>query len=121
MKIVVTNNPLVSLKISDTEIDFRNTDLLGVLKCVRDRIHLGHKLLTHPLAGSIKPWETPYRTVLLTAEKSGLDEDSLSVIEYCIEMCNKTIVSKAFYYKRDEKNLSDFQLIDFDLIFGRFS
>ena len=116
-KIVVTNNPLVSLKIKEGEILFFETDNLGVFKKVRDKIHLGHKLLTHPLAGSIKPWETPYRTVLLTKDKGVLDVESLQLIEDSIEMCLKS-TSKNQKDCLSESVLLDFQLIDLDLIFG---
>jgi hypothetical protein len=36
-----------------------------VLLTVRDHIHSGARLLTHPQAGSVKPYETPYRSVLV--------------------------------------------------------
>jgi hypothetical protein len=48
------------------EINFIETDMTGVLVYVRDKIHKGHKLLTHPLSGSIKPNESPYKSVLIS-------------------------------------------------------
>ena len=130
MKIVVTNNPLVSFKVSEAELDFHKTDYLGVLKAVRDKIHLGHKLLTHPLAGSVKPWETPYKTVILTSDKAELDNEALFIIENCIEMCQKSIVgTNRSHLNESFKNdlnclysddvLADYQLIDYNLIFGK--
>ena len=112
MKIVVTNNPLVREKFPEAE--FHDTDFPGVLKIVRDRIHLGHRLLTHPLSGSVKPLETPYKTVVISLEKGSLDEKALLIIEDSIQSCQK------FTAKRDwgEEVLADFQLIDYDLIFS---
>ena len=62
--VIVTNNPLVkenvpkkypSVKI---EIDYKEISFMDTLKAVRDMVHMGGKILTHPLDGSIKPNET---------------------------------------------------------------
>jgi len=98
-------------------VEFYDTDCLGVFTAVRDKIHLGHGLLTHPLSGSVKPGETPYKTVIVTREKNALDERSLSIIEESIQTCIKL---KAQTAKREPsgETLADFQLIDYNLIFG---
>jgi len=117
MKIIVTNNPMVREKILGQEVEFHDTDCLGVFKAVRDRVHMGHELVTHPLAGSVKPGETPYKTVLVTGEKGSLDEQSLYIIEDSIQTCEKlkpSIMKKNW----SAKILADFQLIDYNLIFG---
>ena len=118
MNIIVTNNPLVREKHPvGLKLEFHDTDCMGVFKAVRDRIHLGHELLTHPLSGSVKPGETPYKTVLLKGEKGVLDAASLSLIEESILTCEKlqqSIIKKDW----SEKILADFQLIDYTLIFG---
>ena len=97
------------------DVEFHDTDYLGVLKIVRDRVHLGHKLLTHPLSGSVKPGETPYKTVVLSAERGSLDEKALSIIEDSIQTCLKFTTNSV---KRiwSEEILADFQLIDYDII-----
>ncbi|MDT8284992.1 MAG: GrdX family protein, partial [Thermovirgaceae bacterium] len=43
---------------------------LRVLTIVRDRIHLGWSLLTHPLYGNIQPFRQPFRSILV-----GLSDD----------------------------------------------
>ena len=98
-------------------IEFHDTDYLGVLKVVRDRIHLGHGLLTHPLSGSVKPGETPYKTVVISAIKGSLDTEALQIIEDSIQTCQKFMSSNVRKCWGPEI-LSDFQLIDYDLIFG---
>ena len=118
MNLIVTNNPMVREKCPVRhEIEFHDTDCLGVFKAVRDRIHQGHELLTHPLSGSVKPGETPYKTVVLKGDKGALDLNSLSLIEKSIQTCEKL---KASVMKKDwgERVLADFQLIDYTLIFG---
>ena len=117
MKIVITNNPMVRDKLKEGILEFHDTDYLGVLKAVRDRIHLGHGLLTHPLSGSVKPWETPYKTVIVTGEKDTLDQNALFIIEESIQTCIKlktSVVKKEW----SPNILADFQLIDYNLILG---
>jgi hypothetical protein len=118
MEIIITNNPMVRDKILDRKLEFCEADnCLAVFNAVRDKIHLGHRLVTHPLSGSVKPGETPYKTVVITAERGELDEKDLSLIEESIQTCmklQKSIVKKQW----SEKILADFQLIDYDLIFG---
>ena len=116
MKVVVTNNPMVRDKCSGV-VEFHDTDYLGILKILRDKVHLGHKLLTHPLSGSVKPGETPYKTVIMWASQGDLDEKALFVIEDSILTCHK-FTNKA--EKRDwgDDILADFQLIDYDLVFS---
>ena len=57
MNLLITNNPMVNIKQFDAveKIFLENEGYLGVLHFVRDKIHQGHTLLTHPLSGSVKP------------------------------------------------------------------
>jgi hypothetical protein len=104
-------------------LEFYGTDYLGVLKAVRDKIHLGHSLLTHPLSGSVKPWETPYKTVIVTDEKGALNDAAfaevfakdIAIIEESIQTCIK-FGAQASKKEWDERTLADFQLIDYNLI-----
>ena len=110
---MVTNNPIVRDRLPQAE--FYDTDYLGVLKIVRDRVHLGCRLLTHPLSGSVKPGETPYKTVILSAERGSLDEQALSIIEDSIQTCLK-LTKSGVKRSWSEEILADFQLIDYDII-----
>ncbi len=62
-----------------------------VLLKVRQYIHQGHKLISHPMSGSIKPNETPYKSVVMEKEKSEMKEcfDSTIIIENCLESFQK--------------------------------
>ena len=79
-----------------------HVDLLKILYIARDKIHEGHKLMTHPLSGSIKPGQTYYKSIVITKDKGDLDTESLKIIESSIAVA--------------ESMLKDFQLIDFELI-----
>ncbi|MFW5649635.1 MAG: GrdX family protein [Candidatus Alkaliphilus sp. MAG34] len=114
--IVVTNNLKVKQRYDkEHNVRFIDGSLLDVLTAVRDRIHEGHKLLTHPLAGSVKPNETPYRSILISYDKNDLDLDSLLMISSSIETVQKFLnIKKPIEWK--EKILEDFMEIDLDLI-----
>ena len=76
-KLIVTNNPMVRERYSQQyDLKYEETSFVGVLKQVRDLVHRGYRLLTHPLSGSIKPNETPYKSVLL--------EESTGKIEFLL-------------------------------------
>ncbi len=116
--IVITNNTLSRDKLGEKyDTQFVSGDTISVLKEVRDYIHKGHRLLTHPLMSSIKPNETPYRTILISRDKNDfVDIDSLNIIENGIMTTEKFI--KMFKIPNwDESILEDFKLIDYDLIY----
>ncbi|CCQ97968.1 conserved hypothetical protein [[Clostridium] ultunense Esp] len=115
--IIVTNNKYVCEKYKDTvEIKYdEKFTYLDVLEYVRDQIHKGHKLMTHPLSGSVKPNETPYKTIIISKDKSSMDYDSLMIIEDSIATAKKFIKNKPTP-NWTEKVLADFRIIDLSLI-----
>lgn len=72
--ITISNNPRIPDHLPDKTY-------LHILQIARDYIHQGHSLITHPLSGSIKPNETPYKTILISHTANGLDLASLEIIE----------------------------------------
>ncbi|MCL2628655.1 MAG: GrdX family protein [Oscillospiraceae bacterium] len=110
-EVIITNNPLVEKEYKrGFSVELKDTDLLGVLLHVRDLIHKGYELLTHPLSGSIKPNETLYKTVLLR-KNNKTDFQSVEIIEKCIETVKK------FPPKQIGQNhLHDMQTVDLEHI-----
>ena len=112
--IVVTNNPMVLDRLKDTRhVIYREISYEEILKEVRDRIHEGHTLLSHPLSGSVKPNETPYKSIMISEGKGEVDEASLKLIENAIQACRK-FVFKSDQYKPEV--YEDFRLIDWTLL-----
>lgn len=71
--VIVTNNPKVRDELGqEFDVDYADITYREILCKVRDMIYEGHKLLTHPLSGSVKPNETPYKSILV-AKKTGQD------------------------------------------------
>jgi len=114
--ILFTNNPQVKEYYDDQmEVRFVDGGLLDVLLHVRDTIHQGHQLLSHPLTGSVKPNETPFKSVLVTASSSSVDMEGLNLIEQSIGTTKK-LLNDAVPKNWVQSVLDDFMLIDFNLI-----
>ena len=118
--VILTNNPLVKenfpKKYPDVkvEIDFREISFMDVLRGVRDMVHSGAKILTHPLDGAIKPKETPYESVLLDkTPEEGFDMKSLDLIEYALNTCEKFEEKDRIHIEEVQK---DFQTLDWTLL-----
>jgi len=111
--IIITNNPLVRDKYVDKEVEFYDKKYQEILQIVKNKIALGHKILTHPLSGSVKPKETPYKSIMISKEKGHVDFESLQIIEDAIATCEKFVERSD---KWTEKVLKDFQLVDWTLI-----
>lgn len=120
---IVTNNPLVRDKLSSiVEVQYHDETYMGILHVMRDQIHEGNCLLTHPLSGSVKPNETPYKSVLMASGKSGqTDFDSLKLIESAEATAQKFIDLRPHYVEEmPERVKEDCQLIDYTLIVSAF-
>lgn len=116
----MTNNPMVPKVLGEKyDIVFTDSSLPDFFEAVQKKICEGHILLTHPLSGSVKPGETPYKSVLISS--TAADEDrfseeivlSVKLIESALDSCEK------FKMKPDrfKKNvLTDLQLIDYTLL-----
>ena len=115
---IITNNPMSKAEFENKFVVeyIENGTQIDVLKKARDYVHLGNRLLTHPLMGSVKPNETPYRTICISKKREvRVEFSSLDIIESAIATTEKFI--RDFNTPNwSEKILLDFQVIDLDLI-----
>lgn len=115
---LVTNNPLCKEIFSELcpVLFIEASTCLDMLIRVRDMVYSGHKLYTHPLSGSVKPNETPYKSLLLSrAPLPFADESDVMMIADAVTTAEKLKKKDCVY---SEKALRDFQLIDYTLIAG---
>ena len=111
---VLTNNPLVRDMLEGRqEVIYKEISYEDVLREARDRVYRGYRLLSHPLSGSVKPNETPYKSIMIGKRKEEIDKQSVRIIESAIESCRK-FVFKSDKYKPEV--YKDFQLIDWTLL-----
>ncbi|MDL2300219.1 GrdX family protein [Clostridiaceae bacterium OttesenSCG-928-D20] len=113
-EILITNNSLVLERLSDKyKTEFIDGSLDDVFETLRALIHKGHRLLTHPLSGSVKPNQTPYKSVLISSDRGELDLNSLMIIENSIETLKKLPKRPESY---PDRILDDFKTVDLSLI-----
>ena len=111
---VITNNPLVKESFADTEdICYFEITYKDLLLKVRDMVFEGYELLSHPLSGSVKPGETPYKSVLISSKKENINMQSVKLIEQALETYKK-FTDRTVGLREDV--LNDFQTVDITLI-----
>lgn len=85
---LITNNPAFStFPLPGTELVFVDGTAYDVLVAARDKVHLGRRLLNHPLYGNLRPGHQPFRSLLLAApagKEAGIDADSLRLMEQAL-------------------------------------
>ncbi len=111
---IVTNNPLVRERYGEMfEVTFLDVSIKSIMETVRDMCLDGHELLTHPLSGSVKPGETPYKSILVSLHKGSADMDGYKKCQTAVDACEKFKDMDKF---RSPSVLDDFQLVDYTLI-----
>ena len=113
---VITNNPLVVRCLSDYyDIEYHEISFREILVKVRDMVYEGYELKTHPIAGSVKPNETPYTSIVVSKRKATFNMEHA-------ELCSNAIVTFDKFtpigWTLPERILQDFQLIDYTLLAG---
>lgn len=81
--LIITNNPMVK-NINDIDIKWVDDDSTAVYYQTYNMVAAGHKLLSHPLAGSVKPNQNPFRSIMVSKSAAGVDNNSLKIIEKCL-------------------------------------
>ncbi len=114
--LIVTNNPLAKELIpADYAMDFEPISYREVLVKVRDMVYSGHRLYTHPLSGSVKPNETPYKSIVVSKNPKKMELDEADIISNSIVTYDKF---PQVFRELPESVLKDFQLIDYTLLCG---
>lgn len=115
--IIFTNNSWVNERYGDKyNVNYFDCSFDEIFEMVRDKIHQGHTLLSHPLSGSVKPNETPFKSVMISAEPKKFDVQSLEIIEDAIVTAKKFEQQKRRQAILNDRVKEDFRMIDFYLI-----
>ena len=109
---LITNNMNLYNTINNGE--FIDGSSLDVLVHVRSLVHLGSKILTHPLCGNLRPNHQPFRSVIIDEISGLVDLESLSLIEDAVRVYQscKIITPQEI----DEATLKDYAFIDSELM-----
>jgi hypothetical protein len=107
---IATNNP--SVKEVYKDIIFVNGTFLDVLINVRDLVHKGHELISHPLGSSIRTMYSPYRSIIVRNKTNEINKDHIEVIENSIYSYKNTMQRR----KPDAVNSKDYAMLDLNLL-----
>ena len=118
--LLVTNNGKaleIYGKHAEIGVDYlRERSYLDVLIRVRDLVHEGWHLMSHPQASNLKPNQSPYKTILLSngREAQPFSQD-VEMVESGIDAFHK-FTRGMIPPKWPEKTLRDFQTIDLSVV-----
>lgn len=118
---IVTNNRLCQERYGETiQVEYlKDKSYMDVLYTVRDYIQKGWSLETHPMTGSLKPNQTPYKSIMISDRS--VDQDEFCSQEITIE--NGIMACRKFQSIRKtpdwaENLREDFMEVDLSLIEG---
>lgn len=114
---IITNNPLVARCLAPYyDIALYESDgYRDILVRVRDLVYAGHRLYTHPISGSVKPNETPYRSVVVSKAVYPMDMEQLQLAGGSLATFDKFTPRRRVI---TDAMREDFQLIDYTLLCG---
>ena len=114
---LLTNNSMACTRFEGIfDVDYRDLIALDLLKVVRDMVHQGHKLHTHPVTSGTAPNGSPFISVVLSKETSATDFESVSVIEAAIGVYTKMGKRVLSVQQLPEAIAKDFMLINCEMI-----
>lgn len=87
-----------------------------VLIKARDLVYDKHILLTHPQASSLKPNQTPYRSILVYPKEENDNTKDIMLIEKCIEVFNQWQNIARTPERYEDKVAEDFKTIDLSVV-----
>lgn len=109
-RLIITNNPLVKEEFDD--VRFIEGSFLDVLIEVRNLVHEGCELISHPLGASIRMLFSPYRSIIVGQKNEKIDPFYVETIENSIINYKKNMK----FRKVDTENGDDYALIDKELL-----
>ena len=114
--IIITNNDRVYEKYKKEMQVILLDSYEDVLIKTRDMVYNRHILLTHPQASSLKPNQTPYRSVVVYTKGEEDNMKDIMLIEKCIETYRQWQEIAPTPKNYAEKVANDFKTIDLSVI-----
>ena len=114
--VLITNNDRVYDKYKDRMKVILLDTYEEVLIRTRDMVYDRHTLLTHPQASSLKPNQTPYRSVVVYPKGEEDNTKDILLIEKCLETFRQWQEIAATPADYEKKVAEDFKTIDLSVI-----
>lgn len=108
--VIITNNPIVAEK--HDHVLFFDESVEEILIKVRDLVHDGYELISHPLPASLRMMFSPFRSVILGRKSEKVDF-------FCAEVIEDSIIkykNHMDFRKIDTVNGDDYKTIDQQLL-----
>lgn len=109
--VIITNNPLVN-NIPNAAVARVNGSCLDVLAQVLNYLAQGHRLISHPLAGSIKPNQNPFKSVLISCQTGTINRQEMAAAHQALCMAEAMALNPYLYHE----TAGDLQMIDKELM-----
>jgi hypothetical protein len=110
-EMIITNNPSVVEKYPEN-VFFIGGSVEQVLVKVRDMVHKGHELISHPLPASLRILFSPYRSVIIGGNSGDIDPLQVEIAENSILKYKRHMDVREI----DQGNNEDYQKIDLILL-----
>lgn len=114
--VLITNNDRVYEKYKDQLQVILLRTYEEVLIKARDMVYDRHQLLTHPQASSLKPNQTPFRSVVVYPKGEEDNMKDIMLIEKCIETFRQWQEIAKTPEDYEEKVAEDFKTIDLSVV-----
>ncbi|WP_434132312.1 GrdX family protein [Sporomusa sphaeroides] len=108
--LIVTNNPAVTA--NKANMVFVEGSAAETLIKVRDLVHEGYELISHPLAASLRMLFSPFRSVILGKKLARVDDVSAVIIEDSISKYQRHME----FRKPDSAHDEDYKMMDLILL-----
>jgi len=112
--LIITNNPMVS-KLADYEHYWVDGECKEVIMQAYNLVAAGHQLISHPLAGSIKPNQNSYKSILVSKLPDEVDIEVLKLVGNCLRKAEEFMENK-IHLDLKAAYWQDLQLMDLDLL-----
>ncbi|MCS5422572.1 MULTISPECIES: GrdX family protein [Psychrilyobacter] len=108
--LIVSNNPMVKEKFDN--VYFIEGTSREVLEKVRDLVHEGFELMTHPLGASLRMMFSPCFSVVVKEKQGEFNYFHTEIIESSIEKYNQHMEVR----EEDVENSKDYAVVDYKLL-----
>lgn len=107
---IITNNPVVKNEFEN--VYFVDGDFQKVMVKVRDMVHQGYDLISHPLGASIRIAFSPFRSIIIGQRNNKINPIHVGIIENSIISLKNLTEGRV----ADRKNDDDYSLVDRELL-----
>lgn len=110
----ITNNPMLRIH-EGLLTDYKKQSVTELYQRTISELRKGYRLLLHPLSGSIRPDQSPYKSILVTLDQSEPDQEGIRLTEQAVRyMKDMPLYGRKICWNQEAR--LDFQYIDKDII-----